>query len=96
MRSEHKSAQTIKSYSDGVRAFIRWCEANGHTPALDRTLVKQWVADLLADGVQPSTAKARQLALRRFSSWLEEEGEIDADPLLGLKPPSWTPRWWPV
>jgi site-specific recombinase XerD len=87
LRSERKSPQTIKSYGDGVRGFIRWCQTSGHTPALDRDLVKGYVADLLGAGAEPSTARARQLGVRRFSAWLEEEGEVDTDPLLGLKAP---------
>lgn len=87
LRAERKSAQTIKSYGDGVRGFIRWCEGNGHTPALNRDLVKGFVADLLDNGAEPATARARQLGVRRFSAWLEEEGEVDTDPLLGLKAP---------
>ena len=87
LRSERKSPATIKSYGDGVRAFLRWCDANGHTPALDRDLVKTFVADLLDSGAEPGTAHTRQRAIRRFSAWLEDEGEIDTDPLLGLKPP---------
>lgn len=87
LRAERKSPQTIKSYGDGVRAFLRWCENNDHTPALDRDLMKGFVADLLDAGAEASTARSRQLAMKRFSAWLEEEGEIDQDPLLGLKPP---------
>jgi integrase len=37
--------------------------------------------------VEAATARARQLALRRFSAWCADEGEIDYDDLLGLKPP---------
>lgn len=87
LRAERKSAQTIKSYGDGVRAFLRWCHTHGHTPALDRTLMNAFVADLLDAGAEPTTARSRQLAVRRFSAWLVEEGEIDDDPLLGLKAP---------
>jgi site-specific recombinase XerD len=87
LRAERKSAQTIKSYGDGVRGFIRWCESNDHTPALDRDLVKGFVADLLDNGAEPTTARARQLGVRRFSAWLAEEGEVETDPLLGLKAP---------
>lgn len=87
MRAERKSAQTIKNYTDGLRGFMRWCEANGHTPALERDLVKGYVADLLDDGAEPATARARQLGVRRFSAWATEEGEFDVDPLLGLKAP---------
>lgn len=87
LRSERKSPQTIKSYGDGVRGFIRWCESNSQTPALERDLVKGYVADLLDNGAEPATARARQLGVRRFSAWLEEEGEVETDPLLGLKAP---------
>ncbi len=46
-----------------------------------------FVADLLDSGLEASTVRARQLALRRFSAWLTEEDELDSDPLLGLKAP---------
>lgn len=87
LRAERKSAATLKVYGDGVRAFFRWCDRNGHSPALDRELVKGFVADLLDSGIEAATARSRQLSVRRFSAWLEEEGEIGADPLLGLKAP---------
>lgn len=87
LRAERKSPQTIKSYGDGVRAFLRWCDEQGHSPALNRDLMKGFVADLLEGGAEPATARARQLGVRRFSAWLAEEGEIDDDPLLGLKAP---------
>lgn len=87
LRAERKSAATIKVYGDGVRAFLRWCGEHSHSPALDRDLMKAFVADLLDAGAEPSTARSRQLAMRRFSAWLEEEGEITEDPLIGLKAP---------
>lgn len=87
LRAEQKSAQTLKSYGDGVRGFLRWCAQNDRVPALERDMVRAWIADLLDAGAEPATARARQLAVRRFSAWLEEEGEVDSDPLLGLKAP---------
>jgi site-specific recombinase XerD len=87
LKSEHKSQSTIRNYLYGVDAFVRWCKDSGHTPALDRNLVRSFVAEVIADGAEPATARARQLAVRRFSAWCEEEGEIDSDPLVGLRPP---------
>ncbi len=49
--------------------------------------VTKWVDDLPTSGAEASTARSRQLAVRRFSAWLAEEGEIDRDDLIGLKPP---------
>lgn len=87
LRAERKSEQTVKAYGDGVRRFVGWCEAHGHTPVLDKATVTGFVAALLAAGAEPATARSRQLAVRRFSMWLAEEGEIADDRLLGMKPP---------
>jgi integrase/recombinase XerD len=87
LRAERKSPQTVKSYTDGVRRFLAWCAAGSHSPVLDRRTVNAFVVDLLDGGAEPSTARSRQLALRRFSAWLLDEGESDADHLVGVKAP---------
>jgi integrase/recombinase XerD len=87
LRAERKSPQTVKSYGDGVRQFLRWCATEDRSPILDRPSVNGFTAHLLEGGSEPATARARQLALRRFSSWLLDEGEIPTDPLVGLKAP---------
>ncbi|WNV83721.1 tyrosine-type recombinase/integrase [Umezawaea sp. Da 62-37] len=87
LRAERKSPQTLKSYGDGVRKFLSWSEQTGRPPELDRPTVNAFIADLLEAGAEASTARARQLSLRRLSAWLAEEGEISRDELLALKPP---------
>ncbi len=87
LRAERKSPQTVKGYGDGVRAYLRWCEANGRPVALERRQLAEFIDSLLEAGAQPATARARQLGVRRFAAWLVEEGELDADPFLGVKPP---------
>lgn len=87
LRAERKSPQTVKTYTDGVRGFLSWCGREGIDPMLDRPTVDKWVAALLDAGAEAATARSRQLAVRRFSAWLAEEGEIPADELARLKPP---------
>jgi site-specific recombinase XerD len=87
LQADRKSRQTIDAYTTGVRLFLEWCEDNGHMPALDRALVRSWVADLLGGGAAPATARTRQMALKRFSAWLVEEDETDTDAIRDLKPP---------
>lgn len=87
LRAERKSPQTLKSYGDGVRAYLTWCDKTGHEPALVKSQVTAFVADLLDAGAQPSTARSRLLAVRRFSAWLLEEREIDQDVLAGMRSP---------
>lgn len=87
LRAERKSVQTVKSYGDGVRAFVAWANEAGRPAVLTKPNVNAFVASLLDAGRAPSTAVSRQLAVRRFSAWLADEGELDADPLVGLKSP---------
>jgi integrase len=87
LKSERKSDQTVKIYGDGVRAYLRWCGENGVPAELDRATVTAFVAALLAGGASAATARSRQLAVRRMSAWMTEEGYIPADRLLGIRPP---------
>ena len=87
LQAERKSPKTIRTYRDGVRGFLRWCDTGATDPVLTRAAVLAFTANLLANGAEPATARARQQALRRFSAWLAEEGELDTDPLLGMRPP---------
>lgn len=86
LRAERKSAGTIRSYGDGVRRFLAWCDRTGSAAVLDRATLSAFVADLLEAGAEAATARSRQLALRRFSAWLAEEGELPADVLVGIRP----------
>jgi len=87
LRSENKSPATITTYLRGVRLFLQWCERTGHAAELTREAVQDYTADTIAGGAEATTAKIRQACLRQFSRWLAEEGELDSDPLLGIKPP---------
>lgn len=86
LRAERKSPQTLKTYGDGVRFYLAWCAEHDVAP-LQRSSLNTWTAHLLDTGAAASTARARQLAVRRFSAWLTDEGEIEADPFLGVKSP---------
>ena len=87
MRAERKSPATVTSYTEGVLAFLRWSELSGLKPEITKATVQAFTADLLDGGAQPSTARSRQMALRRFAAWLVDEGELDTNPMLGVKPP---------
>lgn len=87
LRAERKSDSTIKSYGDGVRKFLAWAEQTGTEPILSRSTLNGFIAAVLADGAAPATARARYLALRRFSAWLDAEDELEHDPLIGSQPP---------
>lgn len=87
LRAERKSPATVKSYGDGVRAYLDFCATDGRAPVLDKASLNAFTASLLDAGREAATVRARQLGVRRFSAWLAEEGEIPADPLLGVRAP---------
>jgi site-specific recombinase XerD len=86
LRAERKSPSTLKAYDTGVRLFLDWCEENAVAP-MQRSSLRTWTDHLIDAGAAASTARSRQLGVRRFAAWLEEEGEIDADPYIGIKSP---------
>jgi integrase/recombinase XerD len=96
LRAERKSVSTTRIYAAGVRAYLAWCEEEGHPAVLDRNLVAAWTAELLDQGAEPATAHVRQRAVRRFAAWLAAEGELAADPLTGMRPPKLDVKLTPV
>jgi site-specific recombinase XerD len=87
LKGERKSAHTIRVYTTGVRLYLTWCQDTGISAELSKLTVQAFTAELLDEGAEAATAVARLQALRRFSAWLTEEGELDADPLLGIRRP---------
>jgi len=69
LRAERKAPQTLKTHTDGVRQHLAWCTAKPSKP-MTRAALNLWVAELLEGGSAAATARARQLSVRRFSSWL--------------------------
>jgi site-specific recombinase XerD len=84
LRAERKSPRTIASYADGLRQYIA---AAGDDVPLDSDTLAAFTNSILDKGLSPSTARLRQLAVRRFTAWCAEEGEIPYNALLGTKLP---------
>lgn len=86
LRAENKAPGTVALYGDGATRYLRWCAEGDHLP-MSRAALNQWIAGPLEAGAAPGTARIRQLAVRRFASWLTAGGEIHTDPFPGVKAP---------
>lgn len=86
LRAERKTTGTIKTYMDGARPYVQWCQAGGVDP-LDRASLQTWTMELLEAGRSAATAKTRMMAVRHFTRWLADEGEIPEDPFARMRPP---------
>lgn len=86
MRAENKSPATIVCYTDATTRYLRWCADSGQPP-MSRTALNGWISGMLASGPAPSTARTRQMCVRRFASWLTEGGSLPAYPFPGVRAP---------
>jgi len=84
LKTQRKSAETIKSYTNGVKAFLRWCRETKTEPDLTRRNFQRFIA-AISDTCQSTTVVSRHLSCRQFTAWLLAEGETTSDPLLGLQ-----------
>jgi site-specific recombinase XerD len=87
LRAENKSARTVETYLAAVTQLAGFLETRGVDLAgARREDIEAFLAGLLARW-KPATAANRYRALRVFYAWLEDEGEISADPMARMKPP---------
>jgi Phage integrase, N-terminal SAM-like domain len=105
LEAENKNPRTIEAYTDAVRLLATHCQAHGHpvlAGELQRAHIQACIADQLARW-KPATAHNRYRGLHAFSKWAVAEGDLQASPMDGMRPPqppSSRSRWsglgtWP-
>jgi site-specific recombinase XerD len=90
LRAENKAAKTIRTYSESVRLFDAFLAEAGMPRAvahIRREHIESFIVHLL-DRWKPSTAHNRYRGLQAFFKWLDDEGEIDANPMARMRPPA--------
>jgi integrase/recombinase XerD len=68
LRVERKSPATIRSYTDGVTNYLKWCAATATEPDLSRESVEEHVVAMMEDGAEPASIHSRLKGLRRFTA----------------------------
>jgi site-specific recombinase XerC len=89
LEAENKSPRTIEAYTDAVRLLASYCQAHGHpllAGELQRVHVQYFIADQLGRW-KPATAHNRYRGLHAFFKWAVAEGDLEASPMDGMKPP---------
>jgi len=89
LEAENKSPRTIEAYTDAVRLLATFCEAHGmplRAGELQREHLQAFIADQLARW-KPATAHNRYRGLHAFFKWALAEGDLEASPMDGMKPP---------
>ena len=89
LEAENKSPRTIEAYTDAVRLLATYCQAHGH-PLLAGELQREHIQDFIADQLgrwKPATAHNRYRGLHAFFKWAVAEGDLETNPMEGMRPP---------
>jgi site-specific recombinase XerD len=90
LRAENKQPRPIFLYTDAVKRLRAYLEEQGE-PTDVRQVTRRQVAGfvlLQVETKKANTAASRFRALRRFFRWAVDEGEIDKNPMAGMKQPT--------
>jgi len=86
LRASGKSRDTLKTYTQGLGSFTRWCREHGEPEEVTRTRVQAWLTHLVDTGPH-STALTRLTAVRAFVRWAASEEEVATNFLNDMKSP---------
>jgi len=89
LRAEGKSPKTLKTYLEAIDKLLAFVQERGmpELPSLTAEHLREFFGALYAIGNKPATVSNRYRALKRFFSWLREEGEVTDNPLTRIKSP---------
>ncbi len=84
------SANTVVAYRRDLDSFAEWAgRLDIEDPrAVDRTVLRRYMAYLGSRNYARRTIARRVSSLRRYFGWLRATGQIDSDPTVGLSAPS--------
>ncbi len=84
------SDATALAYRDDTIRFRQWCleEGTAAPQAIQRPLVRAWMADLARSGLTASSMARRLAGVRRYFGYLRSSGSIDHDPTEQVKAPA--------
>ena len=90
LRARNRSPRTIETYLETAGQFYDWLADQGRPTVASQVTtrdVEGWIAHLL-DTRSNGTARVRYRSLQQLWRYLLEEGDIDASPMAGMRPPT--------
>jgi len=83
------SPATARAYRSDLAAFAQWALRAGveGPAAVDRLLLRRYLAFLSTRGYQRSSVARKAASLRRYFAWCRRQGLVDADPARRLGAP---------
>ncbi|MGB0564186.1 MAG: tyrosine-type recombinase/integrase [Spirulinaceae cyanobacterium] len=83
------AADTLETYRRQIQQFLQWCDRHAYRPAeITARQLKQYRAWLVQEEqCKPATIALKLSVVRRFYQAAVEQGLIERNPALGVKPP---------
>lgn len=85
LRGRNLSDRTIETYTDSAKQLLDWIDAEDVIES-SRADIAGFMVHLI-ETRSASTASVRYRALQQLFKWLVTEGEMEADPMAGTRPP---------
>jgi integrase/recombinase XerC len=84
------AANTVAAYRSDLAGFIAWAEGGGvlSPAAVDRIVLRRYVARLAADGLAKRSVARKVSSLRRYFGYLRRVGVVVVDPSVALRAPA--------
>jgi integrase/recombinase XerC len=86
LRADGYSAESIRTYSHGLRSLLEWLDGETSPADLDRNHIRAWIAHL-RETRSATTANVYFSGVRSFTRWLLAEGETATDATEGVRAP---------
>jgi site-specific recombinase XerD len=89
LEASNLSPRTIRAYTDDGALFAAFLASKG-MPTAVRSIRREHVEAFIVAELErtaPASAATRYRSLQRLFNWLDEEGEIDASPMIKMRPP---------
>ncbi|MGB0370378.1 MAG: tyrosine recombinase XerC [Opitutales bacterium] len=83
---ERRSKYTVRNYVKAVEAFLRWVFSINPGTAMNARLVRSYVVEMQRSH-ERRTVHNHVSGMRVFFKWLRREGEMDENPMLGVRLP---------
>jgi integrase/recombinase XerC len=89
MEAQNASPYTVKNYGSDVGQFLDYCREQrvGSLERIDRSLLRNYLAELDAVGYVKASIARRVAELRSFGNFLVQEGVLDHNPFRAISAP---------
>lgn len=86
-QTKNLSLHTLRAYRQDLRDLVTWMRGSEHEHPFTKTAIVDWIDDMRARALSPTTIKRRLACLKVMCRWLEDEERLEDNPFHRLRTP---------